>query len=103
MINIDEFSSERKDRHETRDKLGGRLAVYISNSLNYKRRKDLESNHLESVWCQLDFKNTKSILICYVYRPPDMLQSWIDDFERENNTAQESDFKRNNYLRRYKH
>ena len=52
MINIDGFSLQRKDRHKTRDKLGGGLAVYISNSLNYKRRKDLGSNHLESVWCQ---------------------------------------------------
>ena len=50
MINIEDFTLERKDRCETRDKLGGGLAIYISNSLNHKRRNDLEVSNLESVW-----------------------------------------------------
>jgi hypothetical protein len=50
MINIEGFTLERKDRCETRDKLGGGLVIYISNSLIHKRRKDLEVSNLERVW-----------------------------------------------------
>jgi hypothetical protein len=50
MINIEDFTLERKDRCETRDKLGGGLAIYLSILLNHKRRKDLEVSNLESVW-----------------------------------------------------
>lgn len=50
MINIEGFTLERKDRCETRDKLGGGLAIYISNSLNHKGRKDLEVSNMENVW-----------------------------------------------------
>ena len=69
MISIYGFALERKDRSETRDKLGGGLTIYFSDSLNYQRRKDLEISNLESIWCQGDFKNSKPLLICYVYRP----------------------------------
>ena len=50
MINIEGFPLERKDRCERRDKLGGGLVIYISNSLIHKSRKDLEVSNLESVW-----------------------------------------------------
>ena len=66
------------------------MITYFSDLLNYQRRKDLEISNLESSWCQVDFKNSKPLLICYVYRPPDMHQSWIDDFENEIDYAKES-------------
>jgi hypothetical protein len=47
-------------------------------------------SNLESICCQVDFQNSKPLLICYVYRPPDMHQSWIDDFENEIDYAKES-------------
>ena len=83
LIEIEGFYLERKDRCETQDKSGGGIVAYISNSLNYKRRKDLELSNLENIWIQLEFKNTKSVLVCFVYRPPGMPQSWIDSFETE--------------------
>jgi hypothetical protein len=80
MISIEGFALERKDRSEARHKLGGGLTIYFSDLLNHQRRKDLEISNLESIWCQVDLQNSKPLLICYVYRPPDMHQSWIDDF-----------------------
>jgi hypothetical protein len=62
MISIEGFALERKDRSETRDKLGGGLTSYFSDLLNYQRRKDLEISNLESIWCQVDFKNSKPCL-----------------------------------------
>jgi hypothetical protein len=47
---IEGFALERKDRSETRDKLGGGLTIYFSGLLNYQRRKDLEISNLESIW-----------------------------------------------------
>lgn len=62
MISIEGFALERKDRSEKRDKLGGGLTIYFSDLLNYQRRKDLEISNLESIWCQVDFKNSKPCL-----------------------------------------
>jgi hypothetical protein len=90
MISIEGFALERKDRSEARHKLGGGLTIYFSDLLNHQRRKDLEISNLESIWCQVDLQNSKPLLICYVYRPPDMHQSWIDDFEKEIDYAKES-------------
>ena len=66
------------------------MITYFSDLLNYQRRKDLEISNLESIWCQVHFKNSKPLLICYVYRNPDMHQSWIDDFENEIDYAKKS-------------
>jgi hypothetical protein len=68
MISIEGFALERKDRSETRDKLGGGLTIYFSDLLNYQRRKDLEISNLESIWCQVDFKNSEPCfrLLCIV-------------------------------------
>ena len=50
---------------------GGGVAIFIKNSVNFKRRIDLENSHLESIWLEIFIKNSKSILIGCFYRPPE--------------------------------
>ena len=50
--------------------LGGGVAVYISEQINWTRRYDLESE-LECIWLEIFPYKTKSFLICSMYRPPD--------------------------------
>lgn len=45
-----------------------RTAVYISDSIIYKRRKDLESVDNSIIWVSVGFPNQKKILIQCVYR-----------------------------------
>ena len=79
-LSIPNYSFERKDRLANK---GGGILVYISNKLPYVRRSDLESNDLETLWIQINFKNSKPFLIGFIYRPPSSKQSWIDDFEKQ--------------------
>lgn len=60
------------------------MGVYIHNSVHQlvKRRKDLESNEMETMW--LEFRRTKlspALLIGFVYRNPDEPCSWVTKFE----------------------
>ena len=57
---------------ENRDgKSRGVLLLYISNSINYKRRPDLEvRDNNESVWTEITYQNSKPMLVCTAYRPP---------------------------------
>ena len=69
------FYFERKDRAALRQgtlntKRGGGVVVYIADHIKYKRRNDLESSETESIWLEINLKNTKPILISSVYRPP---------------------------------
>ena len=67
------FNFERKDRAALTQgalntKRGGRVVVYIADHINYKRRNDLESSEIESIWLEINLKNTKPFLISSVYR-----------------------------------
>ena len=53
----------RKDRTQH----GGGLMVYISNMLKYRRRHDLESPIIETLWVEINFKEM-NVLICCLYR-----------------------------------
>ncbi|MCG8113419.1 MAG: reverse transcriptase domain-containing protein [Candidatus Thiodiazotropha taylori] len=67
----------RKDRIEG----GGGIIVYIKENIIYKRRNDLESNDLESVWIEVCPTNGKSFLVCYIYRHPSSTVMWNEHFE----------------------
>ena len=77
-LNIQNYVFERKDRS---DKYGGGIIIYIAEKVPYKRRRDLETNDIESVWIEFVYPNTKAFLINCLYRPPSALQSWIDKYE----------------------
>ena len=51
--------------------------------MNLKRRTDLEVSQIESIWVEVTLTNSKSFLICSVYRPPNACADWIDLFEDE--------------------
>lgn len=57
------------------------VAVYIHDSIKHitKRRVDLESNPVESVWFECGVPK-QSILVGFVYRNPASDPSWYDDF-----------------------
>ena len=51
-------------------KRGSGVVVYIADHIKYKCRNDLESSEIESIWLEINLKNTKPFLIRSVYRPP---------------------------------
>jgi len=75
----------RRDRNENR---GGGILVYVKDGINCIRREDLESPDLENVWIEIKQPNSKSILICMLYRHPEAKVSWKDVFENNIENAQ---------------
>ena len=49
----------------------GGVVMYISNTLKWQRRYDLERDNLESIWIEIFPHNAKSFLLSTIYRPPD--------------------------------
>ena len=86
ILNIDSYTIERKDRHENNTasaNKGGEVVVYLSINLNYIRRKDIESPNIESIWVEIMLGNSKSFLICSVYRPPTSAVEWYEMFSKQ--------------------
>lgn len=68
MYNTDGYQLHRKDRM---GKSGGGILVYVKNSLQTKRREDLEADDLEILWLEVcPYKSSRSLFIGGVYRPP---------------------------------
>ena len=61
--------------------------LYISNMYKYKRRSDIESETVESIWIEVFPPHRKSFLLCSVYRPPSASTDWADNFAEEINNA----------------
>ena len=53
-----------------RDHNGGGLLIYLSHKVLAKRRVDLESSTVETIWIEVAMKGQK-LLFCNRYRPPD--------------------------------
>ena len=81
---INNYTLFRKDRshHDTTGHHG--LALYIHDSISdfAKRREDLESPTVESLWVQIKHKRNAPVLICLIYRNPTTptLKDWTLDF-----------------------
>lgn len=65
----------RKDRNC----MGGGILVYCNDNLYSKRRADLESPNLETIWIEIQLKGM-ILLICAVYRPPNTKDSFWENF-----------------------
>ena len=78
----------RRDRDENR---GGGILVYVREGINCVRRKDLESSELESIWVEIKQPNSKSFLLCVVYRHLEARVCWKDAFENNVEEAQSDD------------
>ncbi|XP_062601194.1 uncharacterized protein LOC134262888, partial [Saccostrea cucullata] len=83
-LNIDGFEMERKDRIL---RAGGGIVVYISDNIRYKRRTDFEIGDIETIWLELNSKNSKPVYYCSAYRPPSAPSCWAEDLAREINCA----------------
>ena len=70
FYNTDGYQLHRKDRM---GKSGGGVLVYVNNSLQAKRREDLEAEDLEILWLEAcPYKSSRSLFIGDVYRPPSL-------------------------------
>ena len=49
---------------------GGGVGVYISSSIPFQRRMDLEQEDVECIWIETLFPKTKCFLVGIIYRPP---------------------------------
>lgn len=78
VISIPEFSIIRRDP-QSHTHTG--IAVYIHNSLKdiTRRRPDLESDTVESVWVEIKNKSSP-VLVGFIYRNPSAPNVWLDDF-----------------------
>ena len=63
------FDFESKSRSNG-DASGGGVGAYIKNGIPYTRRVDLETDDLEIIWLEINFKNCKSFVVGVLYRPP---------------------------------
>ena len=64
-IHVDGFSVLHKDRNRS----GGGLAVFVSNSISYSAKDNRSVDQLEMVWLEAKPTYSKPFLICPVYRP----------------------------------
>ena len=59
---------------------GGGAGIYISQSIPFQRRLDLEDNDIECIWIEILFPKSKGFLIGVIYRPPDSSKHLPDNF-----------------------
>ena len=57
-------------RHDRTSGAGGGVIAFVLDDINFQRRTDLENQSIEAVWLELFVKYSKSILVCFTYRPP---------------------------------
>ena len=71
------YSCVRRDRQ---GKVGGGVAIYCRDSINFTIREDL-NNANEAVWIQVNRKNCTPLVIGCIYRPPDQpIDNFTDNF-----------------------
>ena len=68
----------RKDR---KTGSGGGVGIFIRTELNYKRRRDLEEDDIESIFIEIFPKNSKSFVVGTIYRPPDSSKHLSKNFD----------------------
>ena len=67
MIRIDGYDIIRKDRSRS----GGRVCIYIRNTINYQIRHDLSAPVLEVISIEISKPHSRPFMVVVVYRPPD--------------------------------
>ncbi len=65
-VHIAGYSIVRHDRNRK----GGGSAIYVSDDLDFIHRSELHSDLVESTWVEINLKNSRSIIIGSIYRPP---------------------------------
>ena len=85
-FNIQGYKIERNDRYESANEISGKgrgVLIYVADHIEYERRIDLESSEVESIWIEIKIKNSKSFLVCSVYRPPSANAEWCEKFAKQ--------------------
>ena len=74
-IQVNNYNVLRNDRNRR----GGGVLIYVRDDFEYKERKDLSFNEVESVWIEVqNYENTPVIIGC-MYRPPDKGPDYFDN------------------------
>lgn len=78
-IRIPNFSFCRRDA-EKPGHTG--IVAYIHDSIRHlvRRRDDLENSNVECIWLEVKGPKSRPLLVSFMYRHPDSLFSWYDDF-----------------------
>lgn len=82
-LHLEGYSIHRRDR---RGKRGGGVLLATKSHLPCVRRHDLEVN-AEMLACELKTSNTRCLLFAVFYRPPDVEETFLDEFRRFLNKA----------------
>ena len=83
-IKINKYRCLRRDRPIIKRDGHDGLVLYYHDDLHpyIKRREDLESESVESLWVEIRHKNSQPVLVCLVYRYPAAKTAWYTDFFR---------------------
>ena len=76
-VSIPGYTLERKDRNRN----GGGVALYIRDSINYKRLIDLPDDNIELISIQVSKPKAKPFIVCTWYRPPGSTTELMNRFE----------------------
>ena len=76
-VSIPGYTLERKDRNRN----GGGVALYIRDSINYKRLIDLPDDNMELISIQVSKPKAKPFIVCTWYRPPGSTTELMNRFE----------------------
>ena len=76
-VNLPGYKLVRRDRNKN----GGGVCVYLRDTINYKRRFDLENFELEIIVLEIFKPNCKPFLVVNWYRPPKSPLHYFDLFE----------------------
>ena len=76
-VSIPGYTLERKDRNRN----GGGVALYITDSINYKRLIDLPDDNIELISIQVSKPKAKPFIVCTWYRPPGSTTELTNRFE----------------------
>ena len=58
QVMISGYEYLRKDRCDTVDKVGGGVLLYYRNSLNCKRKPEIEISNIETLWSEISLPNS---------------------------------------------
>ncbi|MEM6812728.1 MAG: endonuclease/exonuclease/phosphatase family protein, partial [Pseudomonadota bacterium] len=78
LYNIDGFEFVQRNRKNGK---GGGVGIYLRNNLKWNRRQDLESEHVENIWIEINIPKSANILPGVYYRPPNTSKFFSKDFD----------------------